>query len=961
MLYVSQLGITSLIREAMGANDSWELGRLCHRHGGNPVGSFSPVSPSKQHKVLHPSLPGALFMDCTHDNETPAQKRTPEDCLPNAAVVAMAVSAVGSVRGYDELFPKTVDVVHETRTYPLIKDLSEPSSGMAPVKFYLNAIHERIAKEGYSEIHVHQEGNIIAIQRHRPATHEAVYVVVHAAFTYNDSPWHPVRVPGVITEFIFFAHLSNIRNPQDQQPPPDPRFLYGLSADLNLVMDGDVQKHLEVIFGKDNEDYQEIRFFNFPPGSVLAFKVALPQGAGGAIQDLHSLLIDDQPLESALEECDLVDLNVLLYRHSVEEHVTIGTGAYDVPHYGTLVYCGLQGFASVLSILQDENNLGHPMCGNLRDGNWMMEYIINRLRQRPNLASIAAWFHRRFFYIQQLPRYLIPMYFAQVVLAATRAAEHRAWQLMSPFVRNGSSFIKDLALTSVQLYGIVDSVLISHENILPPMPDNKATLAAGLPHFATGYMRSWGRDTFISLKGLFLVTGRFTEARLLILAYAACVRHGLVPNLLDSGTKPRYNARDAVWWFLQGIQDYCSMAPEGIHFLKEPVTRLFTQDKREVSTCTMAELIQEIMQRHATGISFREWDAGRAIDDRMQDKGFNVVVQLNRSNGFLYGGNEYNCGTWMDKMGESSKAGNRGVPATPRDGAPIEITGLLKSCVRWLSHLHQSSSPHFPFEGVALFDSMLSYADWDSLIQSSFDSYYYVPEDPKDDDKYNISKTHVNRRGIYKDVVGSPVEHMWADYQLRPNQCVAMAVAPELFPNQHALTALQMVESVLVKGAPLGVRTLDPSDYKYRGDYEQQDSDDYTTAGGFNYHNGPEWVWPLGYFLRAKLHFHLPSSLTSPALGHHFIDGMPIHSNSSSRNGKLSRSPPPSTVESTETPDQMVHKFLRHHRTYIATSHYRGLPELTNKDGAHCSGSCEVQAWSSATILDALHHLHLLE
>jgi glycogen debranching enzyme len=39
-LYVSQLGISSLIREAMGANDSWELGRLCYRHGGDHVGSF---------------------------------------------------------------------------------------------------------------------------------------------------------------------------------------------------------------------------------------------------------------------------------------------------------------------------------------------------------------------------------------------------------------------------------------------------------------------------------------------------------------------------------------------------------------------------------------------------------------------------------------------------------------------------------------------------------------------------------------------------------------------------------------------------------------------------------------------------------------------------------------------------------------------------------------------------------
>lgn len=83
-----------------------------------------------------------------------------------------------------------------------------------------------------------------------------------------------------------------------------------------------------------------------------------------------------------------------------------------------------------------------------------------------------------------------PRYFAMIVNAAYRAARDGVFRQCSPFVRDGHSFTQALALVSVQMYGLVSSASLD-----PGKPT--ASLAAGLPHFAAGWARCWGRDVFV--------------------------------------------------------------------------------------------------------------------------------------------------------------------------------------------------------------------------------------------------------------------------------------------------------------------------------------------------------------------------------------------------------------------------------------------------------------------------------
>lgn len=623
--FVRELGINSLVREAYNGGDNKEFSRLLYRYGvGKPIGSMDsavlaspgelpPLVPNSAPRPciitpLQGSVPHAVFYDVTHDNESPADKRSAEDALSTGALVTFTKAALGSNKGFDDLYPKLLDLVTDTRLY----NVSSPEeSGIGRVKRVFNYLHTQMMEGGYEEGHVHEEGQYIMIHRVHPQTHKGYMLVAHTAFKGGQGRGYvnPMKLSRTKVQYIFGASLRTRR----EEWKDDDKVHLGIPSTLEEIPESAVK----IENGQDdNGGYSQVIVpERFDPGSIMLFRTDM---------DEMSQTLDDhcrEGADAAMTDLDLVDLNVVLHRADGEERdATSGAeGTYDIPSYGNLVYCGLEGWMAPLREIIASNDLGHPLCEHLRQGTWALDYVVDRLHRDadtlPHLTKPAEWFKDRFDVIKKtVPSFMRPKYFSLVIFEAYKAARRAVMEQMSEHILSGSEFTHDLALCAVQMYGLVKSASIDPAKPVP-------SLAAGLPHFTAGWARCWGRDVFISLRGLFLTTGNFTAARDHILAFSSTLKHGLIPNLLDSCHNPRYNSRDSPWWMIQNIQDYTKMCPNGRDILKDSVKRRFPKDDTWVSwddpkayswSSTIAEIIQEIVQRHAEGIEFREYNVGSA-------------------------------------------------------------------------------------------------------------------------------------------------------------------------------------------------------------------------------------------------------------------------------------------------------------------------------------------------------------
>lgn len=198
-----------------------------------------------------------------------------------------------------------------------------------------------------------------------------------------------------------------------------------------------------------------------------------------------------------------------------------------------------------------------------------------------------------------------------------------------------------------------------------------ATILAGYPWFL-----DWGRDTFISLKGLLLDTGRFEQARQVLTTFASAIDEGMIPNRFDDYTNtPHYNSIDASLWYINACFDYLRASSDKQTFITE-----------------LLPTIKWIVDAYSNGTKF-----GIHADH----------------DGLIMGGSQKSQLTWMD-------AKCNGVTFTPRYGKAVEINALWHNGLCQLANYYKDK----PVNGDGI-DYAERYSQMADEVEDSFRAAFW--------------------------------------------------------------------------------------------------------------------------------------------------------------------------------------------------------------------------------------------
>ena len=727
-----------------------------------------------------------------------------------------------------------------------------------------------------------------------------------------------IELPGIYSIFVLGAKMTMGKVDLDEFKTRIN--LYGSDSDVTISYDELFLKNNCDIISNKEKTIITLKE-TFPNNSIIILKYKIANKKKEMSTDIDkSIRLMRNDWKNYVANIDLCDINLVLYKCEYEEKDNTKDlrGTYVFDNFGQLCYAGINHLYKMLNKFKSTKEK-HPIIENIKAGDWLLKYTIDRLKDQNNLKELYKILDDIYLEYTKIDEDCKLLYMTKIIDTIHYLMKMRLFDLIpNKELLNFSELSRQLFLAIPEFIGYIESARFKFNEDLP---FNKISISAGLPYFSTSFLRCWGRETFYAFKGIFLIPGLYSLAKAILLRYASVMRHGLIPNLLDSGYNCRYNARDVTWLFLKSILDYVEMTKDyeffnisvNMIFLSDDINEHYKKQKNcEKRVLRIFEIIQEILTKHAKGINFREWRAGKEIDSQMRGEGFNIKIYLNKNNGFIYGGNKWNSGTWMDKIGCSEKANNKGKPATPRNGANIEILGIIYYVLVHLDDLNKESKYHFNSVSIEE-EKEIVFIEWAQLIKQNFEKSFWVGSK-------NQNTQHDN---LYKDYI-SDDNNLKHEFQLRPNVLISIATSPELFDRKHAINFIKLVEKYLIVNNCIGVRTLDYTDNEYDGIYDaNNDGNDYKNALGFNIHNGPEFVWLTGYYLLAKINFNEYSNQEQL-----FYD---------------------------------LYKKLAPFEKYIKNDKWCGLPLFTNKDGAYCEGSCGTHICSIGLLIEVLNELYKIK
>ena len=605
-----------------------------------------------------------------------------------------------------------------------------------------------------------------------------------------------IEIPGIYESFIVGCSIINIGEINIEELKNN-EYISGIKSDIFYIEEENYfRKYCNINLDINNCKTKLIfnDSINTPSNILFVIKYNLSNLIKNAFITIdNNLLRMEKEWYTVNKKLNISDINYILYNKDNEN--------YNLENYGKLKYGGISHIHKILNEFQlVSNNKNNKVLDNIIKNDSLFKFIVDRLYHKHHLKDIFLWLNSIYNNYVKIPNEYKITYLTRIINCLYNITILKLFDIYknealinyySPFNQNLLKAIPQFISNNEN-----NNLLFNNFQFNSELSNNKSILANT-------------REIFISFKGIFLIPGLFNEAKNIIIYFSSKIKNGIIPNIIlnvNNNTNFIYNSKDVTWLYLKSLIEYIEFT-KNYDFLQKIITI-------ESNKITLYEIIQEILQKHINGISIKE-------DNN------NIDIYIDQKNGFIYGENKNNCGTWMDCVNE------KGQSYTPRDGANIEIVSLVYYVLNKINYLYNIGK--YKYDYVLLKDNnQFKLSEWINKIKDNFENYFY------NDNKAN--KNYI--RNIYKDYISANNENDPFQYQLRPNVFIALVLSPELFNKEHVLKYISKAERFLIDENSLGIKTLSINDKNYKSTLDNKNKN--------NLHNGIEWIFLYSYYLMSK-------------------------------------------------------------------------------------------------------------